>query len=172
MPASSHRFSPRNWSLNRIREVQFFCMLIATLVSLPGAFLPVTWLWLHLLSLVAFVILAGIDTSLNKFISRGPNGIFSMGSNGDLDNSLDTGLRDESALTHENQANTTAIFILFCVLICIAVINQYCLDNQLRFTIYFLLFIATLMPTLQLGCYLYFEHHDMTRSGMAADAEA
>ncbi|WEV68016.1 hypothetical protein OZX72_03285 [Bifidobacterium sp. ESL0769] len=172
MPVFSHRFNPRNWSLNQIREVQFSCMLIATLVSLPGAFLPVTWLWLHLLSLVAFTISAGIDTALNKFISHGPNGIFSMGSNGNLDNASETGLRDESALTHENQANTTAIFILFCVLICVALINQYCLDNQLRFTVYLLLFIASLMPTLQLGCYLYFEHRDMTRSETDVNDEA
>lgn len=114
--------------------------------------------------MLGFIILTGIDVALNKLISRGPNGVFTLG----LNDSAENRLKDESALLHENQANTISIFILFLVLICIAMINQFVLNNWLRFNVYLLLFLVSLMATLQLGCYLYLEHRDLK----AADAKA
>lgn len=164
MPTPSHRFNPKSWSLNQIRKAQFACMLLASLISLPAVFFPDTWIWQHFLCMVGFLILGGIDLALNKLISRGPNGMFTMG----LNDSAENRLKDESALLHENQANTMSIFILFLVLICIAMVNQFALSNWLRFNVYLLLFIASLMETVQLGCYLYIERRDLK----AADAEA
>ncbi|WEV47335.1 hypothetical protein OZX62_03415 [Bifidobacterium sp. ESL0690] len=164
MPTPSHRFNPKSWSLNQIRKAQFVCMLLATLVSLPSVFFPDTWIWQHFLCMVGFIVLTGIDVAFNKLISRGPNGMFTMG----LNDSAENRLKDESALLHENQANTMSIFILFLVLICIAMINQFVLNNWLRFNVYLLLFLVSLMETLQLGCYLCLERRDLK----AADAKA
>lgn len=164
MPIPSHRCNPNSWSLNQIRRAQFVCMLTATIISLPAVFFPDTWIWQHFLCMLGFIIPTGIDAALNKLISRGPNGMFTMG----LHDSAENRLKDESALLHENQANTISIFILFLVLICIAMINQFVLNNWLRFNVYLLLFLVSLMATLQLGCYLYLEHRDLK----AADAKA